>query len=32
MLYWSFLDNLQKDEYIIFQQGVDNFEKEHKTC
>ena len=32
MPFFSFLDNLLQDAYIIFQQDVDNFEIEHKTC
>ena len=28
----SFLNHSQQDAYIIFQEGVDNFEIEHKTC
>ena len=32
MLFWSSLDNLLYDAYIIFQNDVDNFEIEHKTC
>ena len=29
--FFSFLDNLLKDAYIIFQKGVNNFEIEYKT-
>ena len=32
MLFLGALDNLLSDAYIIFQKGVDDFEKEHKTC
>ena len=30
--FFSSLDNLLKDAYIIFQKGVHNFEIEYKTC
>ena len=30
--FFSSLDNLLWDAYIIFPKGVDNFELEHKTC
>ena len=32
MQFLSSLDNLLQDAYIILQEGVDNFEVEHKTC
>ena len=32
MPFLSSLDNLPSDAYIIFQEGVDNFEIEHKIC
>ena len=32
MPFLSSLDNLLEDAYIIFENGVDNFEIEHKTC
>ena len=32
MSFLSFSDNLFQDNYIIFQQKVDNYEIEQKTC
>ena len=32
MPFLSFLDNLLQDAYVIFQNGVDIFEIEHKIC
>ena len=32
MPFWSSLDKLLKNAYIIFQKGVDNFEIKHKIC
>ena len=31
VFFFSSLDNLLQDAYIIFEKGVDNFEIEHKT-
>ena len=32
MQFFSSLDNLLLDAYVIFQKGVNDFEIEHKTC
>ena len=32
MLFLSSLDKLLEDAHIIFQEGFNNFEIEHKTC
>ena len=32
MLFLEFLDNLLQHLYVIFQEDIDYFEIEHKTC